>query len=188
MATYKMLSCSVIEDNEEFPYLRCEFGKAGVPKALMNEASNLTLNLLPSYNFTPEEKLGWCEEIKEDPSTYESDYEIDEFSISCEELGVEPYYRKDSDGKYVKDPATKKPLLHTLVTIFAFCNENGEFIKSTSQLTKIAKNRYNSSKRIVPKSVIEAQLEAKKKAEEAKKASSSSKSAIINADTDDPFA
>lgn len=191
MAKYKMISCNVIEDNEEFPYLSCEFGKAGVKKALQNESSNLLLNLLPSYNLSPEEKLGWCNDIKADPSTYEEDYVINEFTVSCEDLGVEPYYRKDGQGKYVLDAATKQPLLHTSISIFAFCNEAGEFIKSESRLMRMAENRYKSSKRIVPESVIIAKLEAKKKAEEAAKAAkgkSSSKSAILDADTDDPFA
>ena len=161
----KLISAELKEGASGFPYIVCQFQEPLANKRMMADAPVINLNKTAPWSACNDEqrkdtavrnriyadwlKANWID----DPSAKEDDYELNSWNVE-----VEPFLRLDTttnkwDTKTVYDH----------ISIFDFCNEDGEPLRGMAAIEKRALNMLANSKRMITVA------EFKKRVEEAKK-------------------
>lgn len=187
----RLISVELKEGASGFPYVVCQFQAPMANKRMMADAPVITLNKTAPWSACTDEqrkdtevrnrvyadwlKANWID----DPSAKEDDYELNSWSVE-----VEPFLRLDTttnkwDTKTVYDH----------ISIFDFCNEDGEPLRGMAAIEKRAQNMLANSKRMITVAEFKKLVEAakKKKEEEAAKSSANRLSSDELEDLDLPL-
>lgn len=187
----KLISAELKVGESGFPYVVCQFQAPMANKRMMADAPVITLNKTAPWSACTDEqrkdtevrnrvyadwlKANWID----DPSAKEDDYELNSWSVE-----VEPFLRLDTttnkwDTKTVYDH----------ISIFDFCNEDGEPLRGMAAIEKRALNMLANSKRMITVAEFKKRIEAakRKKEEEAAKSSANRLSSDELEDLDLPL-
>lgn len=168
----KLISAELKEGASRFPYVVCQFQEPSTNKRVMAESPVVTLNKTAPWSAcTNEERKDtsvrnrkykeWLQEAWiDDPTAKTDDYNIESWSVE-----VEPFLRQNTEGKW----DTKTVYDH--ISIFDFCNEDGEPLRGKAAIEKRAQNMLANSKRMITVAEFKKLVEAakRKKEEEAAK-------------------
>ena len=183
----KLISAELKEGASGFPYVVCQFQTPLANKRLMADAPVITLNKTAPWSACNDEqrkdtevrnriyadwlKANWID----DPSAKEDDYELNSWSVE-----VEPFLRLDTttnkwDTKTVYDH----------ISIFDFCNEDGEPLRGMAAIEKRAQNMLANSKRMITVAEFKKRVEEAKKRKAIKEEKKSQSSRLASDDMED---
>lgn len=157
------------KEGKKTKYLIAEFGDSDLDPLLRDQSKNVNLQIMAAYAKTDEEVDKYFEEWK---AAIGSDRE---FLIGEYEVGMfEPYYRLDRTTKMpiversAKDPNKKVRKVYQSITIYAFCNKDGDPLRA-NRVVKSAEGIMANSQWVITVAKYKEMAAKKKEAEEAAK-------------------
>lgn len=167
-AKYQLITAEIKESKDgSTKYVVAEFAKAGLDELMAQQENGIRLQILPKYGISEDAANAylqkWVDKAKAgDYETYIGTYTVGDY---------EPFLRKDADGKYLtrKKDGKDVKIQFTDVTIYWFCDEDGNPVKGNNYIIRRADNLFQNSTRIVTVAEYKKQQAAAKAAKEAAK-------------------
>ena len=183
-AKYQLVTAEIKKSKDgKTKYVVAEFTRAGLDKLMAAQENSIRLQILPKYGIAEDAANAylqmWVDTAKAgDYETYIGTYLVGDY---------EPFLRKDADGKYLtrKKDGKDVKIQFIDVTIYWFCDEDGNPVKGNNYIIRRADNLFQNSTRIVTVAEYKKQQAAAKVAKEAAKAATDALVADADAGDED---
>lgn len=183
-AKYQLVTAEVKESKDsKTKYVVAEFTRTGLDELMAQQENGIRLQILPKYGISEGAAntylQKWVDKAKAgDYETYIGTYTVGDY---------EPFLRKNADGVYntKKKDGKDVKIQYTDVTIYWFCDEDGNPVKGNNYIIRRADNLFQNSTRIVTVAEYKKQQAAAKVAKETAKAATDALVADADAGDED---